>query len=192
MIAADAALLDLARAGGGDVRGIDDLSLPELKAAEVIVIGPTQAWDRVRAWRVAGVVVGVVVVGGVAPEDRTRLEPVMILARPEPHAFAVARERLAVAELSGQVVLRGAVADLHRSVVRRTASGHPDEAFALLVKAGKSTPALSANWTYVQALLAEAWGLPEVAEERFAALGTGTGAEGLTVFELAARHRASK
>ncbi len=125
MIAADAALVDLARAGGGDVRGIDDLSLPELKAAEVIVIGPTQAWDRVRAWRVAGVVVGVVVVGGVAPEDRTRLEPVMILARPEPHAFAVARERLAVAELSGQVVLRGAVADLHRSVVRRT--GQPEE-----------------------------------------------------------------
>lgn len=122
MIAADAELLPLARALG-EVRGLDGLPVAALKGAELLLIAAPRAWERVRAWRAAGVAVGVVVVGATAPEDRARLEPVVVLDVADPAALVRARARLAAAEAAGTVALAGGVADLNRSVFRRDDGG---------------------------------------------------------------------
>jgi DNA-binding winged helix-turn-helix (wHTH) protein len=118
-IAADPSWLDLARTLTGEAVAVSTLALPALKRAELVVIGGRDAWERIRAWRAAGVAIGIVVVGSPPPEDRPRLEPVVVLAGPDAGALRQARERLAETERAGTVRLAGGVADLHRGLFHR-------------------------------------------------------------------------
>jgi tetratricopeptide (TPR) repeat protein len=121
MIAADPEQMDLAATAGHEVRALRALTQRELRGAEAVVIGAVGAWDRIRAWRAAGVAVGVVVVVDRedSPDDRPRLEPVVLLRRTDRAGFEEALGRLAVGEAPARVALASGVADFHRQVFER-------------------------------------------------------------------------
>jgi tetratricopeptide (TPR) repeat protein len=121
MIAADPPWMDLAATAGHEVRPLRELTQRELRTAEAVVIGQSGAWERIRAWRSAGVPVGVVVVveREDSPDDRPRLEPVVLLRRTDRDGFEEALARLAVGEAPARVALASGVADFHRQVFER-------------------------------------------------------------------------
>lgn len=122
MVAADPEWRDLAGLAGHEVRALGELTGSQLRGAAAIVVGRAGAWDRIRSWRAAGVPVGVVVVvtdGEDPPDDRPRLEPVVLLRRTDGAGLREALERLAVGEAPARVSLASGVADFHRQVFER-------------------------------------------------------------------------
>ena len=121
MIAADPEWMDLAAAAGHEVRAVSALTHRELRGAEAVVVRAADAWARLRTWRLGGLSVGVVVVDerGDSPDDRTRLEPVVVLRRRDRPGFVEALERLRVGEAPARVVLATGTADFHRQVFER-------------------------------------------------------------------------
>lgn len=76
---------------------------------------------------------------------------------------------------------------LHTLAVHLLEAGQPEEARSLLVEASRAA-SLSPGWVYVQARLAAAWGLPEVAAERCGRVGPPPeGPHVIEVEDLAAR-----
>ena len=92
-LAADPSLLALARSAGYGAIEIGDRGAP--RDVDAVLVGGPTAWDRIRGWRLAGLRAGVVVVTDEPPEDRARLEPVVLLRHAEQSALAVAVSRLA-------------------------------------------------------------------------------------------------
>jgi tetratricopeptide (TPR) repeat protein len=121
VIAADPEWMDLAAAAGHEVRAVSALTHRELRGAEAVVVRAADAWARLRTWRLGGLSVGVVVVDerGDSPDDRTRLEPVVVLRRRDRPGFVEALERLRVGEAPARVVLATGTADFHRQVFER-------------------------------------------------------------------------
>lgn len=109
-LAADPGLVQLARAAGYTVSELGPVHPPEPQVA--LITGPT-AWSRLRAWRLAGRRGGVVVASREAPpEDRCRLEPVVLLRHADQapaSADAVVRAigRLVGARPVGAIALPG-------------------------------------------------------------------------------------
>src|SRR5262245_56879836 len=92
-LATDPELAALASSAGTAVVPAD--SAERLRTVEAALVGGTDAWDRVRTWRGAGVRVGVVVHwAGELPPDRAFLEPLVVLRQLTPAALGVALSRL--------------------------------------------------------------------------------------------------
>jgi DNA-binding winged helix-turn-helix (wHTH) protein/tetratricopeptide (TPR) repeat protein len=113
--------MDLAATAGHEVRAVGECTLRALRTVAAIVIRRVGAWERLRAWRASGVAVGVVVLAPAdePPEDRARLEPVVLLRRPDAAGFAAALAHLAVGQAPARVALATGVADLHRQTFER-------------------------------------------------------------------------
>jgi hypothetical protein len=120
-VVADPEWVELAGSAGHAVRALSELPLSELRHAEAAVLRAEAAWERIRGWRAVGVSIGVIVVVDTedAPEDRQRLEPLVLLRRTDADGFREAMERLRVGEATSRMELATGVADFHRGVFER-------------------------------------------------------------------------
>ncbi|MCB9685561.1 MAG: winged helix-turn-helix domain-containing protein [Alphaproteobacteria bacterium] len=122
-------LVDLAREAGHDADA--RLDRQTLAAADAVLLGADDAWDRVRGWRTGGLRVPVVVVTRTEPpSDRVRLEPVVLLREASATALDRCLQALEAGRPDGVVQLAAGKADLDRSLLRR-ADGEVIELSAL-------------------------------------------------------------